>query len=168
MLESARLLLLIDVMIPKSIRDYLDARGIRFHAGQHSPRATAQETAAIAHIPGHRFAKTVAIKGSNGYLLAVLPADEWVDFERLGDLLGDNVKLATEEELRRLFPECEAGAMPPLGELYGLPVVVDAALAEAPSITCNAGTHVDLIEMPWEDFLKVGGKPRIIDYGVHA
>jgi Ala-tRNA(Pro) deacylase len=155
-------------MIPKSIREYLDTRGIHFHAAQHSPRATAQETAAIAHVPGHRFAKTVALKGATGYLLAVLPADEWVDFKRLGESLGEELRLATEEELERLFPECQAGAMPPLGELYGLPVVVEAALAREPSIVCNAGTHVDLIEMPWDDFLKAGGKPRIIDYGVHA
>jgi len=125
---------------------------------------TAQEAAASAHVSGKRFAKTVVLRQRGQYVLAVLPADERVDLERLSALVGSTVTLASEEECDRLFPECERGALPPLGELYGLPVLADAHLARHEWICMSGGTHSDVIEMRWDDFRRVA-LPRVIDYG---
>ena len=152
-------------MIPPSISNYLAQRGVPFRAAHHPPGVTAQEIAAQAHISGKRFAKTVVLKRGGEPILAVLPASERIDLQRLGDLLGGRVTLAAEDEQDRLFPGCERGAMPPLGALYRLPVVVDADLATEESIAFNGGTHADVIEMSWNDFVALAS-PRVIEYAI--
>jgi len=148
-------------MVPDTIRSYLTNRGIPFHVTTHSPRMTAQETAATTHIPGRCFAKTVVLKGDGRYVLAVVPASESVDLKRFREALGAPLDVATEEELGGLFPECETGAMPPLGGLFGLPVVVDECLAEEQSIAINGGTHRDVIELRWSDYVE-SEHPRVL------
>jgi Ala-tRNA(Pro) deacylase len=139
-------------MVPNTITSYLDERGIPFQVAIHSPRMTAQQIAAATHISGKRFAKTVVLKSDGGYLLAVVPAAESIDLGRFRDVLGAGLDLASEQELDPLFPNCETGAMPPLGGLFGLPVVVDACLARQESIAVNGGTHTDVIELKWADY----------------
>lgn len=134
----------------------------------HEPRWTSQETAQIAHITGKRFAKVVLLRSVSGqvpeFVLAVLPAHEMIDLSRLAAALGWPLSLATEEEMARLFPSCEVGAVPPFGELCGIPVVADACLAEKGSIAFNGGTHTDVVEMRWADFQRLA-KPKLVDYG---
>jgi Ala-tRNA(Pro) deacylase len=157
------MLVVIDVMIPEDIRKYLDERGVSFHELPHAHRATAQGTASCAHISGKRFAKTIVLKRDGQFLLAVVPANEHVDLRGLGALLGGRVELAREEELVPLFPDCEAGAMPPLGGLYGLPVVADSCLARQRTIAVNGGTHEDLIELDWEQYVALE-HPRVVEH----
>ena len=118
------------------------------------PRAcTARQVAFEEEISPHRVAKAVVYKGDKGFGMAVVPADALVDLPELQFVLEwSHIRLATEDELGLLFPDCEVGAMPPFGNLYGLPVVVDAHLAEADVIAFNAGTHQDVVYMRFADF----------------
>jgi Ala-tRNA(Pro) deacylase len=153
-------------MIPDSVCRYLHAKPVPYHVMTHSPRSTAQETAHVAHVSGRRFAKVVLVRGlvDGAFALAVLPASEEVDLSRLGDVLGQPVTLATELELNRLFPEYDPGAAPPFGELAGLPVIADACLSRETSIVFHGGTHTDLIEMRWGDFVSLV-RPQVTDFG---
>ncbi len=150
-------------MIPDQIRNYLDERGVAFRASTHPYGVTAQQTAQRAHVSGKRFGKTVVLKQGQKYVIALMPADESVDLAALCDLVGPGIELASEEELDQLFPDCEPGAMPPLGGLYGLPVMADSCLQKHPTITVNAGTHTDVIELRWDDFVQ-SEHPRIISH----
>ena len=150
-------------MVPATIKDYLDERRVPFRASEHPFGVTAQMTAFRAHVSGKRFGKTVVLKQDGRYLLALVPASETIDMAVLNDIIGPGITLASEEEMASLFPGCEAGAMPPLGGLYGLPVVADACLEKQPTVTFNGGTHTDCIELRWQDFVDTE-HPRIISH----
>jgi Ala-tRNA(Pro) deacylase len=112
--------------------------------------------AAAEHLPPYMLAKTVIVRGPDGYAMAVLPADCKVDLEQLASTLNSkHFRLATEEEVRELFPECEVGAMPPFGSSFGLLVYLDIRLAAEPYILFNAGTHRDAIHMRVEDYIRL-------------
>lgn len=152
--------------IPASIEKFLGERGVRYEALTHRKAYTAQEEAAVAHVPGREWAKTVVCVADEKPILAVLPALYYVDTDRLKRLTGArSVRLATEKELAPLFEDCEPGAMPPFGCLYGKPVYVDVSLARDPEIVFNAGTHVDAIRMSYEDFAKLV-QPVVGEFGV--
>lgn len=135
------------------LKAFLDEHGIAYIALQHSPAYTAQGLAARMHIHGWDLAKTTILKVDGKYAMAVLPAPCQVDIERFKAMAGaKDVALASEAELRGLFPGCELGAMPPFGNLFGLPVYVDERLADDKSIVFNAGTHTEAIRMEFADF----------------
>ena len=145
----------------RKLREFLDMNKIKYVAIGHSPAFTAQQIAASAHIPGKELAKTVMIKIDSRMAMAVLPASHKVDFEMLKDVVGtENVELATEREFKDLFPECEIGAMPPFGNLYGMNVYVAESLTDDEDIAFNAGSHTELIKMAYDDFEKLV-KPRV-------
>ncbi len=137
------------------LKALLDQENIRYTLMTHSPAYTAQAAAATLHVPGKELAKTVVLRAGEDTLLAVLPASHHVGLKKLGLIAGKSLRLATEEEFVQLFPDCEAGAMPPFGQIYGLPVFVDKALAEDEEIVFPAGTHRDAIRMRYEDFVRV-------------
>jgi Ala-tRNA(Pro) deacylase len=139
--------------IPTSVERYLESRGAAYQILTHPTAYTAQEEAAVAHVPGREWAKTVVCFADEQPILAVLPAPSSVDLERLRKLAGARkIRLATEDEMGPLYPECERGAMPPLGPLYGQRVFVDESLAADPEIVFNGGTHVEAIRMRYPDF----------------
>jgi len=145
------------------LTELLDREGIRYITIQHSQAYTAQEVAAAAHVPGREMAKTVVAKIDGKPALVVLPAGEKVNLEQLRANTGAReVELATEQEFAGLFPGCELGAMPPFGNLYGLDTYVTTSLAEDDEIAFNAGTHTELIKMPYRDFDRVV-HPKSID-----
>ena len=150
-------------MVPATIKNYLDDHRVPFRSSEHPFGVTAQMTAFRAHVSGKRFGKTVVLKQGDHYLLALVPASETVDLNALNDVLGPGITLASEDEMIGLFPGCEAGAMPPLGGLFGMPVIADACLERQPTITFNGGTHTDVIELRWEDFFE-SEHPRIITH----
>lgn len=157
------------IVIPENLRQYLDEHHVAYRVIEHPARPTALETAEAAHVSGRRLAKTVLLAeqgGDGGYVLAILPADERVDLDRLGLALGRPVELASERDLELLFPGFELGAVPPLRELVHMDVVADACLA-GDRIAFNGGTHTDLVEMRWDDFRRLVG-PRVIDIGARA
>ena len=138
-----------------SIHQFLHTAHVPYSVVPHRPAYTAQEEAAAAHIRGRDWAKVVVCILDGRPIQAVVPAPFNVNLDALADLAGGReIRIASERELRSLFPDCEVGAMPPLGWLYGQPVFVDAALAAEPEIAFNAGNHVDAISMRWADFAR--------------
>jgi Ala-tRNA(Pro) deacylase len=144
------------------ILDYLRNKGATWRGQSHPPRVTAQEIAAVEHVSGDRFAKTVVLEAGDDFVLAVLPAHRRVDLDKVEAELGCDVRMADEARFALLFKDCEIGAMPPLGELYDMPVIVDASLAKQAAIVFNAGTHDETIEMAWDDFARLGSM-RLLD-----
>lgn len=149
-------------MIAKKIRSFLDEKGVKYVAISHSPAYTAQEIAGLVHVPGKEMAKTVIVSVDDRMAMVVLPASKRVSFDELRKVVGtSNVRLAHEDEFARHFPDCEVGAMPPFGNLYGFDVYVDPALQEDKEIFFNAGSHTELIRMAYEDFERLV-EPRVV------
>lgn len=143
---------------------YLERAHIPFDCQQHPRVVNAQELAQVLGISGFQVAKTVLIEADEGIWMAVVPAPEVVDLERLRDVLGAKfVRLLDEPEFAPLFTGCEVGAEPPLGKLYGLPVVVDGDLAAEPEIVFRGGSHRETIRMRFRDFSSLE-KPIIADF----
>ena len=145
----------------RKLKEFLDQNGVRWVSIVHSPAYTAQEIAACAHIRGKELAKTVIVKVDGKPAMVVLPASQRVDFQVLRDITGGaTVTLAGEAEFRELFPDCEAGAMPPFGNLYGMDVYVAPKLAEDEEIAFNAGSHTELMKLHYADFERLV-KPKL-------
>jgi Ala-tRNA(Pro) deacylase len=148
------------------LRNFLEREKVRYAHETHRTAYTAQAVAQEEHVPGKLVAKTVVVKVDDGFALAVMPATARADFARLKSALGaQEVRLATELEFTGLFPDCEVGAMPPFGNLYGVPVYVDAALAQDEEIIFNAGTHEDTIRMRYSDFERLA-LPKIFSFAL--
>ena len=153
-------------MPSKKLKSFLDENKIKYVSIQHSSAYTAQEIAAIAHIPGKDLAKTVIIKIDGKMAMAVLPASFKVSFDNLKNTLGvKEVRLAYEQEFIDKFPDCEVGAMPPFGNIYGMEVFVAESLAEDEEIAFNACSHTELIKMTFADFEKLV-KPKRIKFSI--
>lgn len=151
--------------IPRSIERFLDEQHVAYSVLHHRPAYTAQEEAAVAHVPGRQWAKTVACFADDRPILAVVPAPSRVDLDRLRQVAGArDIRLASEREFERLYPDCETGAIPPLGPLYGQPVFVDQALAGAGEIVFDAGSHSDAVKVKYDDFARVV-RPTVGDFG---
>jgi Ala-tRNA(Pro) deacylase len=153
--------------IPEHISKFLDSQHIPYQAYTHCRTYTAQGTAQAQHLSGKRLAKVVMVVADNKTLImAVVPACHRVDLERLGRILNtSSLRLATEEEFKDVFPECELGAMPPLGNIYHLDVWVDEKLKSYPTISFNAGTHAEILQMLFADFDRFV-QPRSASFGV--
>jgi Ala-tRNA(Pro) deacylase len=152
----------------KKLKEYLDENGVKYVTVSHSPAYTAQEVAAKAHVPGKAIAKTVLVKVDGKLIMAVLPGSFKVNFESLKKVLGsDNVRLADEHEFIDKFPDCEVGAMPPFGNLYGVEVFVANSLAEDEEIVFNACSHSQLIKMSYSDYEKLV-KPVRLDFAFQS
>lgn len=146
------------------LRDYLDAHQVRYAVIAHSPAYTAAEIAEAAHVPGRELAKVVIVRIDGRLAMAVLPATRQVHTESLRKAVGAHeVVLATENEFASRFPDCDPGAMPPFGGLYGLEVFVAPQLAAHDRICFNAGTHRDLIRMSYADFERLA-QPVPLDF----
>jgi Ala-tRNA(Pro) deacylase len=152
----------------RRLREYLDQSQTDYTHTTHPLAYTAREVAAVEHIPPQEMAKTVIFLGENGYGMAVLPADCVVDLEELRTTLDlRRMRLATEAEVGELFPACELGAMPPFGNLWGLPVYVDSRLGEHEVISFNAGTHRDVVHLRYADFERLVN-PSIVHFARRA
>ena len=140
-------------MPTERLKNYLDERKVPYETIAHRTAYTAQGVADSIHVPGRELAKSTVVKVDGRFALAVLAAPARVSLEALRTVAGaKSVSLATEGEFQGLFPGCEVGAMPPFGNLYGLPVWVDQALAKDTTIAFNAGTHREAIRMSFGDF----------------
>jgi Ala-tRNA(Pro) deacylase len=139
--------------VTETVQEFLRQANVAYSVFPHIPAYTAQEEAAVTHIPGRDWAKLVVFFADGEPVMAVVPADLVIDLEQFLLLTGaERIRLATEEELAELYPDCEPGAMPPLGPLYNQPVFVDIALAAEPQIVFNGGTHGDAVCMRYDDF----------------
>ena len=146
----------------QKLKQYLDSQRIKYVAITHSLAFTAMEVAQSAHIPGRELAKTVMVKLDGKMAMAVLPSLRKVDLNLLRESVGaQEAQLATETEFKSLFPDCETGAMPPFGNLYGLDVYVSPSLAEDDQIAFNAGSHIEVMKLAYKDFDRLV-KPRAV------
>ena len=144
--------------------NYLDENGVKYVTQKHSPAYTAQEVAASTHIPGKEVAKTVMVKLDGKMAMAVVPASENVNFAKLAEVANAaDADLAGEPDFRDLFPNCEVGTMPPFGHLYDMPLYSDIRLAEDEEIAFSAGSHSEVVRMPYVDFERLA-KPEVASF----
>jgi Ala-tRNA(Pro) deacylase len=148
----------------KKLKEFLDREGIKYVSIRHSPAYTAQEIAAVTHIPGKELVKAVIVKLDGKMAMGVLPASHQIDFDLLKEASGARrIELATEGEFKDMFPDCEIGGMPPFGNLYGMEVFAAKTLAEDEEIAFNAGSHSELIRLAYKDFERLV-KPKIANF----
>ena len=145
---------------------YLKRANVPFSRQRHARAETAQELAQVLGLSGYQVAKTVVIEADAGVWMAVVPAPEIVDLQRLAAVIGSRtIRVLSEPEFAPLFPGCEVGTEPPLGKLYRVPVVVDGDLAEEPEIVFRAGSHQETIRMRFRDYSQLEA-PLIADFSV--
>lgn len=146
----------------KQLQKYLDENNVKYVKIQHSPAYTAPEIAESVHVSGNNFAKAVIVKIDSNLAMIVLPAHQHVDVEAVKSLLGANeVTIASEYEFVDKFPDCEVGAMPPFGNLFGMDVYIAPVLSEHEEIICNAGSHAEVIRLKYQDFFSLV-KPTLL------
>lgn len=147
-----------------TLKHYLDVNGIKYVSIIHSPAYTAQEVAQSVHMPGRELAKVVIIELDGKMAMAVLPATRKIVVQDLRELTGcEGVKFASEAEFKSRFPDCEVGAMPPFGNLYGMDVFASEELGLNREIAFNAGSHVEIIRMSYDDFERMV-KPKVLAF----
>lgn len=140
-------------MVAKTLDNFLKKNNVKYVTITHSPAYTVQDIAQISHIPGKTLAKSVIVTLGNKMAMVVIPGDKKIDLDALKRTSNEeDVHLASETEFKSKFSDCEVGAMPPFGNLYGMPVYVDTGLSTASEIGFNAGTHSELVKMSYSDF----------------
>lgn len=141
--------------IAMTVEKYLRQMQVPYHILAHDRTGSSLETARVAHVSAHQLAKAVLLEDDEGYLLAVLPANEHIHLGMLRDQLGRTVGLATEREVMEVFKDCDMGAIPPLGPAYGVRMVVDEELMREPELYFEGGSHVDLVHMDCSQYVKL-------------
>jgi Ala-tRNA(Pro) deacylase len=146
------------------LKDFLNVNKIKYVSVVHSQAYTAQEIAELTHITGKELAKTVIVKKDDRMTMAVLPASHKIDWNLLKEATGaGKIELATEKEFKDMFPDCEIGAMPPFGNLYNMEVYVEESLTKDREIAFNAGSHIELVKLSYEDFSRLT-KPKVVKF----
>jgi Ala-tRNA(Pro) deacylase len=141
------------------VAEFLATQDVPFETLVHPPAFTAQKRARFLHLPGREVAKVVLLHGPEGYVLAVVPATRRVDPERLAATLGGPVRLADDDEIARVFHDCEWGVVPPFGTLYGLPVLIDDSIPPDTLMVFETTTHAEAVRMLCRDFERLE-RPR--------
>ncbi len=130
--------------IPDKVQSFMRARGVDYELVRHRKSESTHETANAAHVPDDHIAKAVVVKDAVGYAVAVIPGDRWLKLDALNGELNRSFELAAEEEIEELFPGCRVGAVPPLGEAYGLETYVDESVLALGRASLEAGDHQSL------------------------
>ncbi len=150
------------------VTDFLDESGVKYEVTEHVPAFTAQQMAAAEHEPGRFVAKPVIVKADGKYIMCVLPAPCKIDMRALKQQLGaKQVELAEENEVGRIFSDCELGAEPPFGNLYDLPTIIDKSLEADDHILFQAGTHDKAIRMAMDEYRRLV-KPKVLEFSYHV
>ena len=139
--------------IAKTVQWYLEANGVSYETLQHPYSRSSEETADVAFIWEDQLVKTVLLEDERGYLLAIVPASYRVDLKKLERQIHRKLELASEAELADVFPDCEIGALPPLGHAYGIPIIYDDRLRKLSCVYFEGGDHCDLIYMGGREFI---------------
>lgn len=153
-------------MPAQKLKQMLDERGIKYISINHSPAYTARETAASTFVPRREFAKTIIVDLDGEKVMAAVSASRHVDISSLRRLaVAEEARLATEDEFRASFPDCELGAMPPFGSPYKMRVFVDEMVTEVDDLCFNAGSHEQIMRMNCADYLRFE-QPVVGDFAV--
>jgi Ala-tRNA(Pro) deacylase len=153
--------------IAPTLRDYLAAENVQYDELRHEPTMSSTRTAQACHVSGDRVAKGIVLRHNSGYMLAVMPASHHLDLAEVKALLGDDVEMAAETEISRLFADCANGAVPPVGACYGLDLVVDDSIGEQPEIYMEAGDHETLLHLSQAQFARLTAKAQHGHISVH-
>lgn len=153
--------------IAATLRSYLDGRSVRYTLVPHAHTGSSMDTAASAHVPGDRLAKAVIVRSEDDPLMVVVPSDYHVHLGLLHRHLGKEVGLATEDELASLFPDCAPGAVPAVGQAYGIRTLLDSTLLNEPEVYLEAGDHETLVRLDGEDFRALMKDAEAVDVGQH-
>ena len=143
--------------VSPTLQKYLD-RSVTYDLIPHAPTLSSTRTAEACHVPGEALAKAVVLRRDGGYMMAVLPASRHLHLSALKSQLGHHVDLASEKEIAELFVDCDIGAIPPLGECYGLDVIVDDSIDRRRDVYMEGGDHATLIRMDGEEFARLTAK----------
>jgi len=150
-----------------NLQSFLDEMGISYRISHHTTAYTAQDLASAEHVPGRQVIKPVVVRADGRFVMCALPASHRVDLAALRDQLqAQSVSLADEGKLSELFPDCELGAEPPIGKLYGMPTLMDESLVADARVTFQAGTHSDAVTMSLVDYRRVA-QPEMGYFGKH-
>jgi len=141
--------------VAMTLQQYLDTNGIRYDVMPHSYTDSSMNTAQAARVPGDQLAKSIILEDETGYLMAVIPATHHIELGRLSQQLNRKLGLATESEIGRLFSDCDLGAIPPVGEAYGMDMIMEDSLSGCTDVYFEAGDHVDVIHVRGEDFKRL-------------
>ena len=144
--------------IANTVKSYLESEQLSYEILQHPHTSSSAETADAAYIWGDQLAKSVLLEDEAGYLMAVLPASNRVDLKKLREKMHRPLELASEAELGDIFADCEIGAIPPLGQAYGIPMIYDDSLTKLANVYFEAGDHEDLVYMGGAEFLRMLGE----------
>jgi Ala-tRNA(Pro) deacylase len=155
-------------MLGKQFADLLNTEHIPYLLITHNKAYTAREIAAQSHIPPQELAKCVIVKLDDELVMVVVPASHHVNIAALASATGaGTARLAHEADFKRRFPDCEVGAMPPFGNLYKMPVIVDESLTKDKEIAFNCGSHEELVRISYEDFAKMV-RPRMLRFAAEG
>ncbi|MGD0333612.1 MAG: YbaK/EbsC family protein [Xanthobacteraceae bacterium] len=146
--------------IAPTLQRYLAAENIQYDVIPHEPTASSTLTAEACRVSGDCLAKGIVLRRDGGYMLAVLPASHHLRLAELRSQLGDRVEMAKEDEIDRLFADCAHGAVPPVGQCYGLPVIVDDGIEAQPEVYMEAGDHETLLHVSHAQFAQLTAQAR--------
>jgi len=153
--------------VSRKLKAFLDEHRVGYHVLSHHERFTSSEIAQALHVPGQELAKVVMVKAGGKLVMAVLTANDRVDLASLKGVMGvREASLATEDDFRGTFPDCEVGAMPPFGNLYDVEVFADTALTKDKEIVFEAGNHKEAVKLAYEDFDRLV-KPTVAEIAAH-
>jgi Ala-tRNA(Pro) deacylase len=138
-----------------TLENYLNSKGVTYDVITHPKTQYSMETAASAHIPGDQLAKSVILEDEQGYLMAIIPSTHHVEIGKLHKLLNRQLGLATEQELKDLLPDCDVGAVPALGNAYGIETIIDDSLTGYSDIYFESGSHREVVHLNGETFQKL-------------
>ena len=152
--------------IAPTLQKHLD-RNVTYEVITHDATMSSTRTAQACHVSGERLAKAIVLRHDGGYMLAVLPASHHIRLPDLQRQIGADVALADEAEIKRLFPDCALGAIPPIGECYELEVIVDDTIQQPPDVYLEGGDHTSLVHMNQEQFTRLMTRARHARFSVH-
>jgi len=138
--------------VATTLQDYLESRGIAYEVVEHPHTNSAMRAAEAAHVPGDQVAKPVLLGDDDSYLLAVIPATHRLELDRVNQIMARSLEMLPEDEIEATFSDCERGAIPAIGEPYGVDVVVDPALVQQPEVYFESGDHEHLIHVHGDVF----------------
>lgn len=141
--------------ISLTLQQYLEDNGIRYDVMPHTFTNSSMNTAQATRVPGDQLAKSIILEDDNGYLMAVLPATHHIELGRLSMQLNRKLGLATEQEIGKLFSDCDLGAIPPAGEAYGMEMIMEDSLGACNEVYFEAGDHTDIIHVHGNDFKRL-------------
>jgi|KBSSwiStaDraftv2_1062776.scaffolds.fasta_scaffold03192_15 Ala-tRNA(Pro) deacylase len=154
--------------IATSVKDHLNREGVPYEVITHEHTRDSNHSAQAAHIPGDQLAKCVMLEDSEGYVMAVLPATHKVDLGAVHRQLNRRLGLATDRELADLFKDCEPGAIPPLGRVYGIETIVDGSLSGSRDVYFEGGDHEALVHVTGKDFLRLMADAQLGEFSHHV